>query len=88
MMTLKNSLLVAGTLLLIGCSPRATTINFPVIPPELADCKFFSLYEGELGANITVARCPNSTTSTTYNSGKKSKTTVVIDGVEYEATPK
>jgi hypothetical protein len=32
----------------------------------------------------TVARCPNSTTSTTYPAGKTQRTAVVIDGVTYE----
>lgn len=80
----KSSLVVAGMILLAGCSPRANSVNFPLLPPELSDCKFFNIYAGELGTNLTVARCHNSTTTTVQNNGKTRKTTIVIDGVEYE----
>jgi hypothetical protein len=54
-----------------------------VLPPELADCKFFQLSGNSVTDKITVVRCPNSTTTTTYQVGKTKKSVVVIDGVEY-----
>lgn len=68
--------------LLAGCENSYNTINFPVLPDELKDCKFFHV-ENSSGAHVCVVRCPNSTTSTTYTAGKMRTTSVVIDGVEY-----
>ncbi len=75
------ALSVAIACLLSACDPSAKQVAFPVLPNELKDCTFHYISDGNYG--ITVARCPNSTTSTTYLSGKTARTTVVIDGVEY-----
>lgn len=79
---MKKLTIIAIALLLSACSDAAYEVKFPAAPPEFADCKFARL-ENSKGANVTVARCPNSTTSTTYKSGKTTKTTIVVDGVEY-----
>jgi hypothetical protein len=79
----KTIIIVALALALAGCSNGYKTTNFPVVPPELEDCKFFEL-TNEAGARIQVARCPNSITATTYKAGKSSASTVVIDGTTYE----
>jgi hypothetical protein len=68
-------------LCLAACSPDARVKNYPVLPDELKDCKFFRLTDGD-GASITVARCPNSTTAV-RQSDKSGTTSVVIDGREY-----
>lgn len=80
---MKHFLIVLTGFLLIGCTPETTDItgNF-VLPNELSDCKIFYMRPSDVGS-ITVARCPNSTTSTTYSSGKTTHTTIVVDGVEY-----
>jgi hypothetical protein len=65
-----------------GCSNSATEILFPVMPPELKDCKVFHI-KSKTGNSITAMRCPNATTSTSYTSGKTTHTTIVVDGVEY-----
>ena len=75
------AIFVAIACLLSACDPSAKQVTFPVLPDELKDCTFHYISGGLNG--ITVARCPNSTTSTTYRSGKTTRTTVVIDGVEY-----
>nr|WP_200563205.1 hypothetical protein [Paraburkholderia aspalathi] len=64
-----------------GCGPSVSTPSYP-LPPELSDCKLYKLSDGL--DSITVARCPNSTTSTTYREGKSDHTAVVVDG---ESTP-
>lgn len=64
--------------LLSGCENSYEEANFPARPPELQDCKIYYL-ENEGGNTITVVRCPNSDTSTTYRQGKTVRTTVVID---------
>jgi len=63
--------------LVAGCQPSVTTADFP-LPAELQDCKLFELSDGI--NSITVVRCPNSTTSTTYREGKSDHTSVVVDG--------
>ena len=60
-----------------GCQPSVETANYP-LPAELQDCKLFKLSDGI--HSITVVRCPNSTTSTTYREGKSDRTSVVVDG--------
>ena len=72
-------LLVA--IFLVGCEPSGKIVDFPVRPDEFKDCKFAYLTNSE-GGGITVARCPNNTT-TTIQSNKAKTTTVIIDGVEY-----
>jgi hypothetical protein len=84
--TIKTSIglaLIAAAL--AGCDvPSASETKYEVVPPELADCKFFKLSSEYLSDKITVARCPNSTTTTIHQYGKLKKSVVVIDGVEYE----
>ena len=70
-----------------GCGNSAKEIIYPVLPPELKDCKIFYLTK-ESGSAITVMRCPNATTSTSYTAGKTKVTTIVVDGVEYQPVPK
>lgn len=74
-------LLIAALAVLAGCSPSAKVKSYPILPEELKDCKFFRLNDGE-GGNITVARCPNSTTTVRQND-KSGTTSVIIDGKEY-----
>lgn len=73
--------LIVALAALVGCSPDAQTRHYPVLPDELKDCKFFRLTDGN-GSWVTVARCPNSTT-TVRQTDKAGTTSVVIDGKEY-----
>ena len=81
---MKKLLFVVLVMLLAGCTPSAKELNFPVMPEELADCKVFRLSNSS-GNIITVARCPNSVTTT--KSGK-APAVIVIDGVEYAPVKK
>ena len=74
---------LAALIGLAGCNPSAQVKNFSVLPDELKDCKFFLLMD-ENGSSITVARCPNSTT-TVRQSDKAGTTSVIVDGKEYVA---
>ena len=79
--------LAAAAVVLAGCSPNYNSLSMPVLPDELKDCKFYIVTDGI--RELRVVRCPNSTTSTTYNSsGKTSRTDVVIDGVTYRPVEK
>lgn len=79
---MKKVLLVISILFIAACSPSAEVLNFPVLPAELKDCKFYRVSDGNL-YSLRIVRCPNSTTATTYSEGKTTSTTVVIDGIEY-----
>lgn len=81
-------------LFLSACSNSASEVHYQAMPDGLKDCVVYYISD-ERAQNITVMRCPNSTTSTNYTvqSGKTTthKTTIVVDGVEYikkEGDPK
>lgn len=73
--------LIIAAILLAGCSPSSEKMSFQGLPDELKDCTFHRVSDGI--NRITVARCPNSTASTAYRSGKTTRAAVVIDGKEY-----
>lgn len=78
---MKRVIFIISLLVLAGCKPDAEVKNYPVLPDALKDCQFFRLMD-DIGSSITVARCPNSTT-TVRQSDKAGTTSVIIDGKEY-----
>ncbi|MFA6199291.1 MAG: hypothetical protein WC679_02630 [Bacteroidales bacterium] len=73
------SLLLASSIVFGGAfNPRG-------LDSDLKDCKFYVADKPGrvLDIQFIIARCPNSTTSTT-TMGKNSLTVITIDGVEYE----
>lgn len=87
------TLLTIATLMVTGCddsdtgSQRNVTAKYN-LPTEMADCVIYRMSGGMSVNELTVVRCPNSTTSTTHQEGKVRRTTIVVDGVQYELTPK
>ena len=81
---MKLLMVVLGVVILTGCEPKyeENTQNFTLLLNELKDCKFYGV-RSNTGSSLNIVRCPNSTTSTTYKSGKTTTTTVVIDGKKY-----
>lgn len=78
-----------SSLLITGCAPNAIDsaqeLQFPSMPEELADCRVY--YVTNRNYNVmTVVRCPLSATTVKTPNGRSSRTTVTIDGVEYEPT--
>jgi len=74
-----NKLILLCVLLAItGCTPSATQLDFPVLPDGLKGCKFFYLRDGSGTSVITVARCPNSTTSV-ESGGKYKRTSITAE---------
>ena len=73
-------ILLCALLAITGCSPRADQLNFPILPEELKDCKFYYLTSENGGKSITVARCPNSSTSV-ISGGKTKYKSILIDEV-------
>lgn len=88
-----NKLLLSLCVLTLSACGKVEGVptTFPVMPDELKDCKAFFLsrsandasVNGPGASELTVLRCPMSTTTTTYKSGKTTRTVVVIDGQEY-----
>jgi hypothetical protein len=82
---MKRLIVILGLLALAGCTqpqqPVATTDLKQV--PGLTDCTYHRFYSGHGSTTLIAVRCPNSSTTTTYQSGKTSTSVVVIDGVEY-----
>lgn len=77
----------AVVVFLVGCTPSTKDVrNHYALPTELNDCTFHYLRD-DGGSGITVVRCPNSSTSA-KTGGKTPRTTIVIDGVEYEKVEK
>ncbi len=68
---------------LSGCYQNAyREERMPVLPPELVDCKIYTITVKNVGP-VVMARCPNSTTAVQYKSDKTTRTTIIVDGVEY-----
>ena len=68
--------LALAALLLVGCND-AEQIYPQVKPHGLEDCKFYDMTVG--GRSLYVVRCPNSTTTTSYMSGKVRRYVAAID---------
>lgn len=71
---------VMVVLALAGCENRATEVHY-VLPNELKDCKIYYL-ESTRNHDLTVMRCPNSTTSTNYSVQNGKARTPVTNIVE------
>lgn len=75
---MKKIMILCVLLAITGCSPRSNQLNFPIVPEELKDCKFYYLVSENGSYAITVARCPNSSTSV-QNGGKHKFKSILID---------
>lgn len=71
-------ILVLLVFCILGCTPSAEEKKYPVMPQDLSDCKTYHISDGA-GDHITVMRCPCSSTTTQFKSGKTMKNVVVID---------
>ena len=62
----------------IGCEKSTEEISGTFnMPEELKDCKMYSLSNGV--SSVKVVRCPQSSTSTTYNCGKTTCSTMSVE---------
>jgi hypothetical protein len=74
-------MLVAIAVAILGCEQKSEehTRNYD-IPKGLEDCKIHKLKSPAVEMiNLHVVRCPNSSTSTTYRSGKSTYSVTVLD---------
>jgi hypothetical protein len=89
-------LLTLLAIALVGCTPsyEDESTAFSALPPELKDCKIFSI-RGSNGNRLYITKCPQyiSTTNPGKNSihttlvtepVKEIPDTVIVDGVEYK----
>lgn len=72
--------IICVVLVLSACTPtaREATHNYK-LPSELSDCKIFRLMN-DSGDVMYVMRCPNSSTTTNYSTGKTSRSITLIEG--------
>ena len=71
-----EKLIIIALLLLTGCSNSYKELSFPVLPDGLKDCQFF-LITNTSGYQLQVIRCPGSSVSTTYKTGKSTQSVLV-----------
>jgi hypothetical protein len=64
-------------LLLGGCDATTTEVHGFILPEGLKDCKIYRLRDGI--SHITVTRCPNSSTSTQYQTGKTTSSSTLVE---------
>lgn len=65
-------ILIISLLILSGCNSEVYEMKSNVIPEGLKDCKFYYIYdptENSVG-EMKIVRCPNSSTSVKYRTGK------------------
>lgn len=86
-LVLRLSAMLGVLLAMAGCSDRAEERKFSAMPKELADCRVYYV-QNSAGNAMTVVRCPTSVTTADVRTGKTTKTTVTIDGVEYAPVAK
>lgn len=68
--------------LLVGCGADNKIADDDYLqrnlPKELSDCTAYS------GGGISIVRCPNSNTTTTFRRGKSNRSVAVVDNTTYE----
>lgn len=74
---MKKVLLAIALITLVGCDSSARQYNPEVIPPGLADCKFFKM--NDKGNFMRIVRCPNSSTSAAYKNGKSDAFSATVE---------
>lgn len=78
-------LLIVVVAMLFGCtSSVGETTESWKLPKGLEDCKVYDVGYKPNAITMTAIRCPNSTTSVDYNSGKIKKRVITVDGTQYE----
>lgn len=78
---LKNVLLVVALAIgLLGCNGPAkyVPVEYPVLPEDLKDCKFYNITKGN-GSYILVVRCPNSSTAVKNYVDKNPTTSITVE---------
>lgn len=78
-----NTLVILAVLFLSSCSKQTAEVSSDfTLPKDLENCKLYIMTNGLTA--IYVVKCPGVTS--TMTTGKYPKTTITVDGVEYERT--
>lgn len=74
-----KTIIALGVLFITGCKPSYNNqdSNYE-LPPEMRDCSIYNLIGSGAHRDLTVVRCPNSQTITTYKAGKNSTHNVTV----------
>lgn len=72
-----KKIILVSLLLMVGCEAKTTEKRNFILPEGMEDCKIYDMHNGSYA--ITVVRCPNSSTSTSYSCGKTTCNASVID---------
>lgn len=73
---MKNIFLCILILSFVGCDAKTVDMTSEYkLPPELNDCNFYYVRGGGSSKDLYVVRCPNSSTSTTWNEQQGKTTT-------------
>jgi hypothetical protein len=74
------ALVGVAALITVGCDAYVKQTEIAVtLPDGLKDCKFFTVKPNTDASVLNIVRCPNSSTSVNYRSGKSDFTTVTVD---------
>lgn len=71
------SLILLTIFALAGCESRTTELHDFILPEGLKDCKIYFMTNGV--NHVTITRCPNSSTSTEYKTGKTTSSSAVVE---------
>lgn len=71
--------IITSFILLSGCAKTVEDISDEfLLPKELKDCRVYNLQASNL-STIKVVRCPQSTTTLNYLSGKNTQTSAIVE---------
>jgi hypothetical protein len=75
---MKQLIIIALAFSVLGCEAdyKDSTNKFSM-PPELSDCKIYDLSKSN-GSQITVVRCPFSSTTTVHQDGKMRRSVTIL----------
>lgn len=72
-------LILISTIFVMSCGQTSEETSNYNLPKELNDCKIYRLSSENIGSTLNIVRCPLSSTSVSYSSGKHTVTTITTE---------
>lgn len=72
-------LILISTIFVMSCGQTSEETSNYNLPKELSDCKIYRLSSEGVGSTLNIMRCPLSSTSVSYSSGKTTVTTITTE---------